>query len=48
MDYAGFERRFPEFRSKQDYTLKELSGGQARFVETCLIVSLITKSPRAK
>ena len=38
MDYAGFEKRFPEFRAKQDYTLKELSGGQARFVETCLII----------
>jgi ABC-type multidrug transport system ATPase subunit len=38
VEYTGFEGRFPEFRGRQHYTLKELSGGQARLVETCLII----------
>ena len=38
VEYGGVERRFPEFQGRQHYTLKELSGGQARLVETCLII----------
>ena len=37
LDYADFEKRFPEFRGWQHLKLKELSGGEARFVETYLI-----------
>jgi lipopolysaccharide export system ATP-binding protein len=38
LDYADFEKRFPEFRGRHNRKLKELSGGEARFVETCLII----------
>jgi ABC-type branched-subunit amino acid transport system ATPase component len=40
VDYAGFEKRFPEFQGWQRLKLKELSGGQARFVETYLIICM--------
>jgi lipopolysaccharide export system ATP-binding protein len=38
LDYADFEKRFPEFRGRHHRKLKELSGGESRFVETCLII----------
>ena len=38
VDYADFEKRFPEFQGWHHLKLKELSGGEARFVATYLII----------
>lgn len=40
VDYIGFEKRFPEFRGWQHVKLRALSGGEARFVETYLIICM--------
>jgi lipopolysaccharide export system ATP-binding protein len=38
VDYADFEKRFPEFQGWHHLKFKELSGGEARFVATYLII----------
>jgi lipopolysaccharide export system ATP-binding protein len=38
LDYAGFETHFPEFRDRRQSTIKDLSGGQRRLVETYTII----------
>jgi lipopolysaccharide export system ATP-binding protein len=38
LDFHELEKRFPEFSSKHNFKLKELSGGQSRFLQTYLIL----------
>jgi len=38
VDYPTFERRFPEFTSRHNFKLKNLSGGQFRFLQTYIIL----------
>lgn len=38
LDFRELEKRFPEFASRHKFKLKELSGGQARFLQTYLIL----------
>ena len=38
LDFHELEKRFPEFSSKHKFKLKELSGGQSRFLQTYIIL----------
>jgi lipopolysaccharide export system ATP-binding protein len=38
VDFATLEKRFPEFASRHRFKLKELSGGQFRFIQTYIIL----------
>lgn len=38
VDYPAFEKRFPEFNSRHNFRLKNLSGGQFRFLQTYIIL----------
>jgi lipopolysaccharide export system ATP-binding protein len=38
LDFKELEKRFPEFSSKHHFKLRELSGGQSRFLQTYIIL----------
>lgn len=43
LDYSAFERRFPEFSSKHNLKVKNLSGGQFRFLQTYVVLKSKTR-----
>lgn len=43
VDFLAFGKRFPEFESKHRVKVRDLSGGQARFVQTYVILKSSTQ-----